>query len=260
MQPGASGEGTWLPPPNEVGIVSVQRACHNRLLAALPPADFARLQPHLLTVPLRIGEVLMAPGTPIRHVLFVEDGILSVIAAASDDRQIELALIGREGLVGLPILMGTDRSAHEGRVQASGYAWCLEADAMREILGTSPDLHAFLLRYAYSVTVQIAGTALANTRYKVDQRLARWLLMCHDRTRGDELPTTHRFLSLMLGINRPGLTTALSAFEQAGMIRTERGAITILDRAALLAKAGACYGGPEAEYERLLVEGRLVSP
>ncbi|OAS23961.1 hypothetical protein A5481_15815 [Methylobacterium platani] len=240
-------------------MVSVQRACHNRLLAALPPADFARLQPHLMTVPLRIGEVLMAPGTPIRHVLFVEDGILSVIATASDDRQIELALIGREGLVGLPVLMGTDRSVHEGRVQASGYAWCLEADAMREILGTSPDLHAFLLRYAYSVTVQIAGTALANTRYKVDQRLARWLLMCHDRTTGDELPTTHRFLSLMLGINRPGLTTALSVFEQAGMIRTERGTITIRDRAALLAKAGACYGGPEGEYERLLVEGRPVS-
>ncbi len=198
----------------------------------------------------------MAPGTPIRHVLFVEDGILPVIAAASDDRQIELALIGREGLVGLPVLMGTDRSAHEGRVQASGYAWCLEADAMREILGTNPDLHAFLLRYAYSLTVQIAGTALANTRYKVDQRLARWLLMCHDRTTGDDLPTTHRFLSLMLGINRPGLT----AFEQAGMIRTERGTITIRDRAALLAKAGACYGGPEGEYERLLVEGRPVFP
>jgi CRP-like cAMP-binding protein len=183
-----------------------------------------------MTVPLRIGEVLMAPGVPIRHILFVEDGILSMIATASDGRQIELALIGREGLVGL-----------------------------RAILGTSPDLHAFLLRYAYSLTVQIAGTALANTRYKVEQRLARWLLMCHDRTRGDELPTTHRFLSLMLGINRPGLTAALSVFEQAGMIRTERGAITIRDRPALLAKAGACYGGPEGEYERLLVEGRLIS-
>lgn len=238
--------------PNEVGIVSVQRACHNRLLRALPAADFALLQPHLMTVPLRLGDVLIAADRSIERVHFIEDGILSMIATATDGKQIELALIGREGLIGMPILLGTDRSAHEGRVQASGYAWCVDAGVLRGILASSPGVQSLLLRYAYSVMVQIAGTALANTRYKVDQRLARWLLMCHDRTVGDELPTTHRFLSLMLGINRPGLTAAMSSFEQAGLVVSERGIITIRDRASLLAKAGASYGDPEAAYDSIV--------
>uniref|UniRef100_UPI0030138AF6 Crp/Fnr family transcriptional regulator n=1 Tax=Methylobacterium nigriterrae TaxID=3127512 RepID=UPI0030138AF6 len=164
---------------------SIQRACHNRLLKALPEADFALLQPHLMTVPLRLAEVLVKPDTPIERVCFVEDGILSHIVTAADGKQIELALVGREGMVGVPVLFGTDRSPHEDRVQATGYAWSVSSDALRKVLGSSPGLHALLLRYVQSLNVQVAGTALANTRYKLEQRLARWLLMCHDRTEGD---------------------------------------------------------------------------
>lgn len=132
------------------------------------------------------------------------------------------------------------------------------SDALRGILESSPRLHALLLRYVQCLTIQIAGTALFNTRYKVEQRLARWLLMCHDRTEGDELPTTHQFLSLMLGINRPGLTAAVSAFERSAMIESRRGTITICNREALLALAGASYGAPKAEYARLIKDGQRV--
>ncbi|KAB1073230.1 Crp/Fnr family transcriptional regulator [Methylobacterium planeticum] len=234
---------------------SIQRACHNRLLRAMSESDFALLQPHLSTVPLRLGEVLIKPDTPIPRVHFIEDGILSNIATAADGKQVELALIGREGMVGLPVLFATDQTPHEGRIQMAGYGWSVSSESLREILGSTSDLQALLLRYAQSVNVQIAGTALANTRYKVEQRLARWLLMCHDRTEGDELPTTHRFLSLMLGINRPGLTATMAGFERSGMIGSERGTITILKREMLLDLAGASYGAPEAEYARL-IEGR----
>ncbi|WP_238313970.1 Crp/Fnr family transcriptional regulator [Methylobacterium crusticola] len=231
---------------------SMQSSCHNRLLAALSPPDFALLQPDLTTVPLRLGAVLIKAHAPIPRVYFVEDGILSGIALAADGGQIELALIGREGMIGTPVLLGTDRTPHEGRVQANGYAWCMHADALRAALRSSPTLHALLLRYVQALTIQIGCTALANSLYRLPQRLARWLLMCHDRTEGDELPTTHQFLSLMLGVNRPGLTAAVSVFERSGMIRRQRGIITIRDRAALLAAAGASYGAPEAEYARLI--------
>ena len=228
-----------------------QNACRNRLLAALAPPNFALLAPHLDLVTLALGECLVTPNTPITHVHFIDQGIVSCIGVAADGEKIELGVVGREGLVGLPILLGTDQTPHEAFVQAMGLAWSLPVGALREALQHSPNLHALLLRYAQSAHLQAACTALANGRYKTDRRLARWLLMCHDRVEGDVLPTTQQFLSLMLGVNRSGLTAIVGGLVRDGLIKTRRGTITICDRAGLLALAGAAYGQPEAEYERL---------
>ena len=229
-----------------------QRSCESRLLRALSPADFALLSPRLTLVTLAVGEVLIRADAPIARAHFVEQGIVSCVAVAPDGEQIETGLVGREGMVGLPLLLGVKSTPHEARVQMDGLAYALPADALGEVLRLSPDLHALLLRYAQVAHTQVACTALANGRYNLDQRLARWLLMCHDRVTGDALPTTHRFLSLMLGVNRPGLSGAVAAFERSGLVETTRGTITILQRDALVTLAGAAYGTPEAEYAKLI--------
>lgn len=218
----------------------------------MAPGDFALLQPRLESVALALNARLVRPGIPIPAIHFVESGIVSSIALAPDGERIELAVVGREGMIGVPLLLGTDQTPHEVCVQASGLAWALPAEALHEALARSSGLQSLLLRYAQAANIQVACTALVNGRYKLDRRLARWLLMCHDRVDGDVLPATHRFLSLMLGVNRTGLTGTVSSFVRDGLIETKRGNITIRDRTRLLALAGAAYGQAEAEYERLL--------
>lgn len=230
----------------------IQDQCRNHLLSVLMPADFALLRPHLDIGPLAVGEVLIVADTPIPRVWFIEQGIVSIIAASADAGQIELGLVGREGMLGVPVLLDAGRTPDEGRVQMAGMAWSMPCGDLRDALRDSVSLHDSLLRYAQAANVQVASTALANGRYKLEQRLARWLLMCHDRVDGDLLPTTHRFLSLMLGVNRTGLTTAVAALERANFIGTRRGTITVRSREALLKLAGHSYGVAEAEYVRLV--------
>jgi len=237
----------------------IQKTCLNRLLAVLAPPDFAVLAPHLDLVTLALGELLITPDKPVTHVYFIEQGIVSCIGVAADGERIELGVVGREGLVGLPILFDTDQTPDEGRVQISGLAWAISASTLREALQHGPTLHRQLLHYAQVAHLQVASTALANGRYKVDRRLARWLLMCHDRVEGDVLPTTQQFLSLMLGVNRTGLTAVVGGLVRDGLIETKRGNITISDRAGLLALAGAAYGQPEAAYERLFGQAEQTS-
>ncbi|MCJ2078858.1 Crp/Fnr family transcriptional regulator [Methylobacterium sp. E-016] len=230
----------------------IQHRCLNHLLSVLIPDDFALLKPHLDIGPLAIGEILITANTAIPRVWFVEQGIVSIIAAPEDAGQIELGLVGREGMVGVPVVLDAGRSPDEGRVQMAGMAWSMPCGPLRDALRDSPRLHDSLLRYAQAANVQVASTALANGRYRLEQRLARWLLMCHDRVDGDLLPTTHRFLSLMMGVNRTGLTTAVATLERARVIGTRRGTITVRSRDTLLKLAGKSYGVAEAEYVRLV--------
>lgn len=229
-----------------------QRGCQNRLLAALPAADFALLQPHLELATLSVSDVLIRAHTPIYRVAFIEQGIVSLVSVAEDAQQIEAGLIGREGMVGVPILLDADQTPNEARVQMLGFAWTISVSALKDALGQSPNLQRRFLRYAHVFAVQLASTALANGRFKLEPRLARWLLMCHDRTASNALPTTHQFLSLMLGVNRTSLTAVVAEFERLGMIEARRGTLVVRNRPALHAVAGACYGVPEAEYARLL--------
>ncbi|WP_292512879.1 Crp/Fnr family transcriptional regulator [Methylobacterium sp.] len=223
----------------------------NRLLATLSQSDFALLQPDLERRSLEQGEVIERPGISIDQVFFPEPGMVSVVAHTLTGMTLEAGVIGPEGVTGLPLLHGVDQSPNEVRVQIPCRALCLPAEALVRALRSSRPLHDHLLRFAHAFQVQLAQTVVCNGRLTINERLARWLLMCHDRADREDLPLTHEFLSLMLGVRRPGITTALQVLEGAGALKMRRGVIAIRDRTVLTEAAGDGYGTAEAEYERL---------
>jgi len=228
-----------------------QAAVRNRLLSGLTPEDFDLLQPHLEPIPLGLRQWLIEAGEPIQQVYFPEQGIVSIIADTSEGR-IEVGLIGPEGMAGLPVVLGIDHSPHGYMVQAAGEALRIPAPNFRTALRQSPSLHARFLRYAHTLMVQTAQTAFANAGFTIEARLARWILMTDDRLNRDELPLTHDFLSMMLGVRRPGVTIAVQNLEGNRLIRAKRGSITVLDRTGLEGVADSAYGAAEAEYARVM--------
>jgi CRP-like cAMP-binding protein len=231
--------------------ISASTEPHNRLLKRLTRDDFALMAPHLETVDLPLRHKLEVRNRRIEHVYFPRGGFASVVINGNNGNSIEVALIGREGMTGLAVLMGTDRAPYDIFIQFAGSGFRMTADSLRRVIARNPRLHNVLLRYAHAFIVQSAYTALANARFRMDERLARWLLMAHDRVESDEMTLTHEFLALMLGARRPGVTVALNQLADRGLIRTSRGAITMLDRKALEKVANGAYGGPEAEFQRL---------
>ncbi len=229
-----------------------QSSVRNRLLAGLSREDFHLLQPHLEPVTLDRGDVLVTPDEPIEHVTFIEAGVTSVVANTEGGRRIEIGLTGWDGLAGTPVLLGVDRTPHETFMQVAGSGLRIGADVLKQALQHSPSLHDLLLRFVQVFTIQTSHTALSNGSHKIEERLARWLLMCHDRLDGDVLPLTHEFIAIMLAVRRAGVTEALNILEERGVIRARRGNIVVLDRAGLEAAAGDSYGVPEAEYRRLI--------
>jgi CRP-like cAMP-binding protein len=224
----------------------------NRLLAALPPDDLARLRPGLEVVELPLRQVLHAPGKPITAVYFPESGYVSMLAYMEDGDAAEVGLIGCEGFVGLPVLLGADHDDIEAMVQSPGTALRMDARAFREELERIPALRTLLLRYVLVHHGQVVRTAACNGRHLTEQRLARWLLMAHDRVEGDEFPMTHEFLSLMLGLRRAGITVSAGHLQKAGFIRYERGRIEVTDRPGLESIACECYGMARRASDRLL--------
>lgn len=233
-------------------VIPSHKNLRNRLLAALTPDLFDALCDQLEPVPLKPGEVLVRPGEPIRSVWFVESGIVSAIANTPEDRRIEIGLVGNEGFVGVPLLLGVDRTPHENLVQVDGTALRLTSAAFDEAVDRHAALRRLLLRYVHAFQIQTSQTALCNSSYNLEERLARWLTMCHDHIDGDEFPLTHEFLSIMLGVRRPGVTTTIHVLEGAGMIKARRSHIRIVDREKLQAAAGDSYGVAEAEYARII--------
>ncbi|MCJ2065381.1 Crp/Fnr family transcriptional regulator [Methylobacterium sp. J-088] len=234
-----------------------QADLRNRLLLALAPEDFLALAPALRFETILLRQVLISANTPIKTVYFVEDGIVSVTTDAPSGR-VEIGLLGREALVGAaPIMLGDDRSPHTHFIQAAGHALSIDACALLAMAEVRPALRLLLLRYTQAQSVQTAQTAFANARGNTPTRLARWLLMCHDRIDGDAITVTQEFMSLMLGVERPGVTAALIALEKDGLVRKRRGAVEILDREGLLDRAGDTYGLAEIEYARL-IEGNTA--
>jgi CRP-like cAMP-binding protein len=230
--------------------VLVQAKAANRILAGLSPADFAKMQPHLSLVELPLRRQLELRSRPIEHAYFLENGLASMVVTAAQ-QSIEVGIIGNEGMTGLPILMGTDRAPHETFIQTAGTAWRIPADTLRTVLEKNESLRRRMLNYAQVLMTQMAFTALANGRYKIEERLARWLLMADDRTDGDTIHLTHEFLAVMLGSRRAGVTAALNHFQKRGVLKMQRGVITIADRVALEDAANGSYGAPETEYRRL---------
>ena len=228
-----------------------QSGQRNALLASLPGAAYGRIAPHLERLSLEMGHCIQVPGSPIEHVCFPEPGVISVVARGAGGERIEAGVVGPEGMTGACVSLGVDRSPEEVFVQVPCRVLRIGAGDLRRALEASRPLHEHLLRYAHVFAVQVSQTALANGRATIDERLARWLLMCHDRCDREDLPITHESLSLMLGVRRAGVTTALASLAAAGAIGARRGSIRIRDRGVLIEAAGDIYGVAEAEYRQL---------
>ena len=219
----------------------------NRILSRLSRADFALLEPHLEAVDLPVKKQLERRDKRIDHAYFPEHGFASVVANGTGERSIEVGLIGREGMTGLSIVFGKDRPRHETFIQVAGAGQRISSANLRGAIEQSGDLLRALLLYAHTFLMQASDTALANGRSNIEQRLARWLLMADDRIDGGELPLTQEFLSIMLGVRRAGVTTAVQELERQGLIATRRGGITLLDREALQERAGGTYSPPAGD-------------
>jgi CRP-like cAMP-binding protein len=224
----------------------------NLLLAALSKNDRALLQPHLEPLDLELRKPLEQPNKRIDNVYFLDVGIASVVAVQAKDTRVEVGLIGREGMTGLAIVLGNHRSPHATYIQAVGRGQRIAAAELRKAFDASATLQGLLLKFVQTFMVQTAHTAIANARAKLDQRLARWLLMAHDRLDGNTVPLTHEFLALMLGVRRADVTEALHALESQKLIESTRGQVVVRDRKGIERRAGVCYGVPEAEYRRLI--------
>ena len=231
----------------------VQRISNNYLLASLAAADFDCLAPYLVEVTLGVRRELEAANKPIQKIYFPEQGIVSVVLAVTPARQSEVGLIGREGMTGINVVMGDDRSPHRSYVQVAGRGHIIKANVLRDAMEERPSLRMSFLHFAQAFMVQTSHTAVANGRGKVEERLARWLLMAHDRLEGNAVPLTHEFIALMLNVRRAGVTEALGVLSRKGLLTVKRGAgVIVKDRAGLEARANGLYGIAESEYRRLI--------
>ncbi len=224
----------------------------NQLLAAMSAADFASLEPHLQPVALELLTALERPNRQIQAVYFLEAGIASVVAVQPDESRVEVGLIGREGMSGIAVVLGGDRSPHSTYIQVAGEGQRIATKELRNAMDASVTMRRLFLKFVQVFMVQTAHTAIANARAHIDQRLARWILMAHDRTDNKTLPLTHEFLSLMLGVRRAGVSEALRSLRQQKLIDTGRNQIVLRDRKGVERIVRGSYGVPEKEYRRLV--------
>ena len=233
-------------------ITRRQSTYHNRLLALMSAEDFALLADALEPIRLPLHTMLATADQPIPYVYFLESGVASFIAETPRGLRIEAGMIGREGFTVPAMALDTDRIPHSSQMQVPGHGHRMSHAKFRDAFGRSNSLLKLMLRFAQVMLVQVSYTALSNAVHEVEQRLARWLLMTHDRSYSDDLPVTHEYLSIMLGVRRPSITGAMHRLEGEKLIQADRGCVTIRNRTALETLAGDSYGKPEAEYRRLI--------
>lgn len=229
----------------------------NKLLAALPAAEYQRLAPHLEQVSLSLKQVLYEPGKPVTAVYFPTAGLISLVSILENGTTSEIGLVGREGAVGFPAFLGGSFTTSHAIVQISGSALRLNADVLKREFDRGQLLHRLLLLYTQALLTQVSQTAICSGRHRVEQRLARWLLCVRDCVERDELALTQEFIANMLGTRRAGVTAAANALQRSGIIYYSQGKIVILDRLALEASACDCYRLVQDEYIRLLGFTRL---
>ncbi|MDB5370113.1 MAG: hypothetical protein JWP20_1671 [Roseomonas sp.] len=229
----------------------------NRLLAGLTQSDFMRLKPHLTQVRLVANQTLFGPGELVEHVYFIEDGMVSLTAdTGADDPGISIGMIGPEGMAGFAALLGGRPVAfHHTMVQIPGSALRMPVARLQASLDSVPALRARCLRYLDALAIQISQIGACNGRHRLPERCAYWLLAAFDCTKGHELPLTQDGLSMLLGVHRPGVTIAIGALQDAGLIRSARGKIEILDHAGLERTACGCYRLVRDQFDRLLACG-----
>ena len=213
----------------------------NSMLAALPRKQYQRLLTGLESVALSFGEVLHEPGERIRHVYFPNDSLVSLLTVVEGHLALEVGMVGREGMVGVPVSLGTDVSPVRALVQGAGAAMRMKSARFSDEIRKSPQLQQEVSRYTRALMSQITQTAACNRFHVVEARLARWLLMTRDRVRSDEFRLTHAFLGHMLGVRRVGVTMAARALQKRKLIAYSRGKIKILHRRGLEGAACSCY-------------------
>jgi CRP-like cAMP-binding protein len=221
----------------------------NRILAALPKAELNRLAPHLSPVTFELREKLL--DGRMNNAYFLEEGLASVVVTAESGKTVEIGVVGKEGVVGIPILLGAGRVPGSTFIQIEGSGFRIKAARLKEEFERAGALRQILQKYLQAFLIQTAQTGVCNRLHNVQQRLARWLLSCHDRAEGDRVPLTQEFLSDMLGAPRTTVTLAAGILREAGVIRYSRGNLTIKNRKKLENVACECYGVVADEYERL---------
>jgi CRP-like cAMP-binding protein len=230
-----------------------QASVRNLLLHSMSAEDFALIAPHLRREQFEFGQGLFEADLPVETVHFPESGTASIVMEQEGGEMVEVGLFGFEGMSGAAVVLGAGQSLHRSMVQVGDMtALQLPATKLVELCRSSVTLRELLLRYVHTLTMQIASTATSNAQFELPERLARWLLMCHDRTDGDHLRITHEFMATMLAVRRSSVTVTLHSLEAAGAIRSTRGVVQIVDRLRLEEIAGPSYGKPEHEYGRLI--------
>jgi CRP-like cAMP-binding protein len=227
-------------------------ATQNHLLAALPAADYQRLESHLEAVELPLGLSVYESGERMCHVFFPTAGIVSLLYVLADGASTEIALVGNDGVVGISTFMGGDSTPSRAVVVSAGHAYRMKKQVLMREFERNGNLQHILLRYTQALLTQMAQTAVCNRHHTVEQRLCRWLLLCLDRQSSNELHMTQELISYMLGVRREGVTEAAGRLQDAGLIRLHRGTITVLDRTGLKQRVCECYAVAKGEADRLV--------
>ncbi len=224
----------------------------NHLLAALPDETYDRLLPHLELIPMPLGKVLYESGIQMRHVFFPTTSIVSLLYVMEDGASAEIAIVGHEGVVGISLFMGGESTPSRAVVQSAGEAYRLPGQILKTEFERGGPLQHLLLRYTQALLTQMAQTAVCNRHHSLDQQFCRWLLLSIDRLQSNELVMTQELIANMLGVRREGVTEAAGNVQKAGLIKYQRGHITVLDRPGLEARVCECYGVVKKEFDRLL--------
>jgi CRP-like cAMP-binding protein len=223
-------------------------AAQNHLIELLPPRDRERLLALCEPVRLVLSEVLCEAGTPTPHVYFPTEGFISLVSRVDEHPGLEVGMVGREGMVGAPLVLGVVASPLRLLVQGAGAAWRIDTPAFTAELARGTALRRLLDRYLYVLMAQLASSAGCLRFHLICPRLARWLLMSQDRAHRDHFHVTHEFLAYMLGVRRVGVTVAAGELQRQGLITYHRGELTVLDRGGLEAMACSCYEADRRVY------------
>jgi CRP-like cAMP-binding protein len=243
----------------EYVMVNSLDVTQNLLIAALPPAQQQRWRAQLERVELPLGQVLYEPGQDLSHAYFPSTAIVSLLCVTRDGASAEVAVVGNEGMVGVPLLMGGESTPSRAVVRCGGSGFRLTAQAIKDEFHCAPVM-SLLLHYTQALITQMAQTAVCNRHHSVEQQLCRLLLLSLDRLQGSELVMTHELIAQMLGVRREGVTEAALKLQSEGLIRYTRGHITVLDRAGLALSVCECYEVLRQEYDRLLPKKAAVLP
>jgi len=229
----------------------------NRLLAALPAEEYARLAPELDLIPMTLGWAIYESGGSLGYVYFPTDAIVSLLYVLADGDSTELGVVGNDGLVGISLFMGGETTPSRAVVQSAGHGYRLRASIVKSEFRQGGALQHLLLRYTQSLITQMMQTAVCNRHHSVDQQLCRWLLLSLDRLPSNELVMTQELIADMLGVRREGVTEAAGNLQAAGLIHYSRGRITVIDREKLEARVCECYAVVRRETDRLLPRGEF---